>query len=93
MTEFARAMLAAGHVDVLASDNHGDRRSLVTACTWLDEIGAAAQADILTRENPALLLAGAPLRAVPPVSLHKGMFERLRELIFGSRRPAGEPVP
>ena len=29
MTEFARAMLGAGLVDILASDNHGDRRSLV----------------------------------------------------------------
>lgn len=91
MTAFARAMLAAGHVDILASDNHGDRRTLVTSSAWLAEIGAGEQAGILTRENPALLLAGVPLRPVPPVSFHKGMFERLRELIFGSsRRPAGE---
>ena len=35
MTEFARAMLGAGQVDILASDNHGDRRTLATAVAWL----------------------------------------------------------
>ena len=86
MTEFAREMLGAGQVDILASDNHGDRRSLATAVVWLTEIGAAAQAGILTSENPALLLAGGPLRHVPPVSFQRGMFDRLRELIFRSSR-------
>ena len=91
MTEFARAMLGAGQVDILASDNHGDRRSLATAVMWLTEIGGATQAAILTSENPALLLAGGRLRPVPPVSFQRGMFERLRELIFRSSRntPAG----
>lgn len=86
MTEFARTMLGAGQVDLLASDNHGDRRSLATAVLWLTEIGADMQAGILTTENPALLLAGEPLRSVPPVSFHRGMFDRLRELIFRSSR-------
>ena len=91
MTDFARAMLGAGQVDILASDNHGDRRSLATAVMWLTEIGGAAQASILTSENPALLLSGEPLRRVPPVSFQRGMFDRLRELIFRSSRntPAG----
>jgi protein-tyrosine phosphatase len=86
MTEFARAMLGAGLVDILASDNHGDRRSLATAVLWLSEIGAEAQAGILTSENPALLLAGGPLRPVPPVPFQRGVFDRLRELIFRSSR-------
>lgn len=86
MTEFARAMLGAGQVDVLASDNHGDRRSLATAVLWMTEIGAEAQAGILTNENPGLLLAGEPLRRVPPVSFQRGMFDRLRELVFRSSR-------
>jgi protein-tyrosine phosphatase len=94
MTEFARAMLGAGQVDILASDNHGDRRSLATAVMWLTEIGGATQAAVLTSENPALLLAGGPLRRVPPVSFQRGMFERLRELIFRSSRktPAGGTI-
>lgn len=88
MTDFARAMLGAGQVDILASDNHGDRRSLATAVLWLTELGAGGQAAILTAENPERLLAGARLRAVPPVSFQRGMFERLRELIFGTTRRA-----
>lgn len=46
----------------------------------------------MTSENPALLLAGAPLRAVAPVSMHRGVFDRLRQLLFrSSRRTASEP--
>jgi protein-tyrosine phosphatase len=86
MTEFARAMLEAGQVDILSSDNHGDRRSLAFAVTWLTEIGGGAQAGILTAENPALLLGGQSLRPVPPLQFHRGVFERLRELIFSSLR-------
>jgi hypothetical protein len=49
---------------------------------WMSEIGAANQASIMTSANPQLLLAERPLQPVPPVSFHRGMFERLRELIF-----------
>jgi protein-tyrosine phosphatase len=79
-------MLAAGQVDVVASDNHGDRRSLATAVLWLAENGAELQSGILTSENPALLLAEEPMRPVPPVSFQRGVLDRLRELIFGSSR-------
>ncbi|HEY5545208.1 MAG TPA: CpsB/CapC family capsule biosynthesis tyrosine phosphatase [Gemmatimonadaceae bacterium] len=88
MTEFGRAMLGAGQVDIIASDNHGDRRSLATVLLWMSEIGADAQAGILMRENPALLLAGGSLRPVSPVSFQRGMFDRLRELIFRPSRRA-----
>ena len=92
MTDFAREMLAEGHVDILASDNHGDRRSLATAVAWLTEIGAADQAAVLTADNPRLLLNDQPLRIVPPVAFNRGVFERLRELIFrpSRRTPAGD---
>lgn len=89
MTDFARAMLAAGQVDILASDNHGDRRTQAVAVTWLSEIGGEEQARLMTNENPALLLAGAPLRPVKPVSMHRGVFDRLRQLLSrSSPRPA-----
>jgi len=88
MTDFARELLGAGHIDILASDNHGDRRSLATAVLWMTEIGAGPQASIMTTENPQLLLAERPLRPVPPVSFHRGVFERLRELIFRPPQPA-----
>ena len=92
MTDFAREMLGAGQVDILASDNHGDRRSLATTALWLTEIGAAQQAAILTTDNPAFLLNDRTLTPVPPVSFERGVFERLRELIFKTSRrtPAGD---
>ena len=86
MTEFARAMLSAGLVDILASDNHGDRRTLSTAMMLLAEFGAESQAKLLTTENPARLLSGEELEPVPPVSFQRGVFDRLREMIFGSTR-------
>lgn len=92
MTEFARSMLTAGQVDILASDNHGDRRTLASAILWLSEFGAEEQSQIMTTENPALLLEGRELRPVPPVSFERRLMDRLRELIFGTARrsPAGQ---
>jgi protein-tyrosine phosphatase len=94
MTELARAMLGSGQVDIIASDNHGDRRTQSTAILWLGEFGAQAQAVLLTSENPARLLAGEAMQAVPPVQFHRGVFDRLRELIFrpSGRSPAQGPT-
>lgn len=92
MTAFAHRMLSAGRVDILASDNHGDRRSLSVAGAWLAEFGAIEAARILADENPARLLAGEPLRPVPPVSLHGGVLDRLRQLLFPSSRTASEAI-
>jgi protein-tyrosine phosphatase len=80
MSEFARAMLEAGLVDVLASDNHGDRRSLSTARAWLEEIGAGTQGEMLTSTNPQRVLRDEQLLPVTPVRFEKSMFQRLREL-------------
>ena len=85
MTTFAREMLSRGLVDMLASDNHGDRRTLSTARAWLQEIGAAAQAELLTGENPGRLLRNEALSPVPPVRFEQGVFDRLRTLVFGRR--------
>jgi protein-tyrosine phosphatase len=88
MSQLARAMLSAGQVDVIASDNHGDRRSQAIAVLWLSEFAREGQAELLTAENPALLLAGNHLRAVPPISFERGIFDRLKEMLFGSRQSA-----
>lgn len=90
MTEFARAMLGAGLVDILASDNHGDRRTLSTALVWLADFGAESQAAILTNENPARLLSGEDLLPVAPVTFQRGVFDRLRELITRGVRSSDE---
>lgn len=83
MTRLARQMLEEGLVDCIASDNHGDTRSLHTASRWLEEIGAVQQAALLTDTNPGRLLADEPLLPVPPVRLDRGVLGRLRELVFG----------
>jgi len=79
----ARALLGAGLIDLLASDNHGDARSLRPARDWLLELGAAEQAAQLTTRNAAHLLAGTPLEPVAPVAVDPGMLNRLRALLLG----------
>ena len=85
MTELAKDLLAAGLIDCLASDNHGDRRSLAAARVWLEEMGADEHAHILTHSNAARVLANEPPIPVPPLPLGRGVIHRLRELLFGRR--------
>jgi protein-tyrosine phosphatase len=77
----ARGMLSEGLIDILASDNHGDERSLAGANEWLIEIGAPDAARLLTTVNPGALLSDQRLIPVPPVRLESGMFARLRVLL------------
>lgn len=86
MSGLARAMLEEGLVDCIASDNHGDGRTLLAAKLWLEELGADEQAHLLTAANPGRLLADEPIIPVAPVALRRGVFGRLKELVFG-RRP------
>jgi protein-tyrosine phosphatase len=76
----SRSLLQAGLVDLLASDNHGDRRSLATARDWLLEVATPEHAELLTRTNARRLLDSAPLLPVPPLSRTHGIFGRLRQL-------------
>jgi protein-tyrosine phosphatase len=86
MCRFARLLLEEGLVDCIASDNHGDRRSLNSARRWLVEIGATEQAQLLTHTNAQRLLDGQPLLPVAPIPhVDRGMLGRLREL-FTSRK-------
>lgn len=88
--DLARTMLAEGLIDILASDNHGDQRSLAAARDWLIEIGATDAAQLLTNVNPGSLLSDQRLVPVPPVRLDRGMFARLRDLL-GLKR-GGTPL-
>jgi protein-tyrosine phosphatase len=81
MGRLAHALLAGGLVDMLASDNHGDTRSLLAARRWLEEMGATEQAEVLTTENPRRLLAGEPLLPVAPIVAQRGFMDRLRSLL------------
>ena len=81
----AMSLLERGLVDLLASDTHGDRRALLPARQWLIELGAEDTADLLTRRNAGHLLADEPLEPVPPIERRRGMFDRLKELLLGTR--------
>jgi protein-tyrosine phosphatase len=85
MADLAADLLEEGLVDVLASDTHGDSRSLVTALAWLTDMGATEQAELLTGGNAGRLLAGEPTIRVPPLPRERGMIGRLREILFGRR--------
>lgn len=78
--ELARAMLGEGLIDILASDNHGDSRSLASACAWLEERGADEQITLLTSANAERLLADEEMIAVPP--LRTSFMNRVKRL-FG----------
>ena len=88
--DLARSMLAEGMIDILASDNHGDQRSLAAAHDWLIEVGATDAALLLTTVNPGSLLSDQRLVPVPPVRLERGVFTRLRELLKLKR--GGSPL-
>jgi len=84
MSRFARQLLEEGFVDCIASDNHGDARSLNAARQWLLEIGADEQAELLTHTNADRLLHGQPMLPVMPIPrVEAGMLGRLRKLFLG----------
>jgi protein-tyrosine phosphatase len=82
LSTLAEELLAAGLIDVFSSDTHVDSRSLGFARGWLSEVAPAETVELLTRENARRLLAGEPLHPVAPIKLHRGMFQRLRELVL-----------
>jgi len=79
--ELARQLLADGLADVIASDNHGDARSLALARRWLGEHGGEEAAELLTRTNPERLLRNEPMLPVPPVKVRSGILARLRAVL------------
>lgn len=89
----ARTLLEEGLVDCMASDNHGDRRTLAAARDWLVELGAEEEARLLTAINAGRLLAGEPMLPVAPIPRASSMLGRLRELMFGGRGRAPRSRP
>jgi protein-tyrosine phosphatase len=77
----ARDLLAAGLVDIIAADNHGDDRMIGTAYRFLCESGGSSQADFLARRNPAAILADEALETVPPLAFKTGLLDKLRNLL------------
>lgn len=80
--DLARQMLEQGLIDILASDNHGDHRSLATARDWLLERGAREQVELLTSVNAGNVLRDEDTVPVPPLS--SGFFGRIKRLFTSS---------
>lgn len=77
-SDIANDMLARGLIDILASDNHGDHRSLAAARVWLADRGAKEQLELLTNRNAELVLGDEDPLPVPP--LQAGLMQRFRQL-------------
>jgi protein-tyrosine phosphatase len=83
--ERARALLTLGLGDIVASDNHGDSRSVLTAVEWLRSHGGAIQAQLLAFDNPAAILADRPLQPVPPLRIRRSWYGALKAFVVGGR--------
>lgn len=82
--DFARQMLSLGLIDILASDNHGDQRTLKGAHDWLTERGASLeQLDLLTHINAERVLRDEDPVPVPPLKSVRGTFHKLRSIFRG----------
>jgi protein-tyrosine phosphatase len=79
----ARALLEAGLASIVASDNHGDARSVAVAFEWLKAHGGAFQAELLAFENPHAILKDKPLRPVPPLRVRRSMYTKLKDFLVG----------
>jgi protein-tyrosine phosphatase len=78
--ERARRLVEAGLADILAADNHGDSRMLLSAWQMLEEHGGRTQAHLLVSRNPAAILQDDLTEEVPPLPLKASLLERLRRL-------------
>jgi len=83
--ERARSLVAAGCAGIVASDNHGDRRTVFAALEWLERHGGARQARLLAEENPAAILADEPVAFVPPFQMRRSLFSQFKDFLVGGR--------
>jgi protein-tyrosine phosphatase len=79
----ARQILQAGLADVLAADNHGDRRAMPTGIDYLTGAGAPDVALRLALENPLAVIEDRDLKEVAPVKLEETLMERLKRFVKG----------
>lgn len=83
MGALAVSLLEEGLVDCIASDNHGDSRSLAFARDWLEARGGAEQARLLTHTNAARLLADELPLPVAPIRKERGVLSRIKRALRG----------
>jgi protein-tyrosine phosphatase len=76
--DMGRKLIQEGLCHVLAADNHGDRRLLLTGRRYLEERAGKETAHWLTTENPKAVLEDRDMAAVAPVKLKMRLGERVR---------------
>lgn len=82
-SRLARKLLEEGLIDCIASDTHGDTRSLAMARDWLEAIDAHEQAELLCTINARRLLnREAVLPVLPIPETDKGMLAKLRGMFM-----------
>jgi protein-tyrosine phosphatase len=79
----ARALVAAGLADILAADNHGDDRTILTGRKFLEAQDGGRQAELLTVKNPRAILDDKPLTDVQPLEIRRSWMQRIRQLLEG----------
>jgi protein-tyrosine phosphatase len=83
--ERARSLVAAGCAGIVASDNHGDRRTVFAALEWLERHGGPQQARLLATDNPAAILADEPVAPVPPFRMRRSLFTQFKDFLVGGK--------
>jgi protein-tyrosine phosphatase len=78
-----RELLEHGLGDIIAGDNHGDRRTVAAGFKFLAEQEGAPQAELLTVTNPGAILRDEPLQTVPRLRIKQSLIQRLRVLLEG----------
>jgi len=76
--DMARRLVEEGLAAILAADNHGDGRSLVTGRRFLEERGAPEAAEWLTVTNPRAVLQDRPVALTPRARIKTGIAEKIR---------------
>ncbi len=83
----ARRLVARGLADLIAADNHGDRRSLRRAVEFLGRRGGNGdRADhavrLLTHFNPLAVVNDWDLESVPPLPIAERLADRMWRFVF-----------
>lgn len=78
--ERARRLLAEGLADVIAADNHGDRRSLRAGVEYLTRRHQEDAAQMLAVFNPGAIVADRALSEPSPVRLRGALWDRVRQI-------------
>ncbi len=74
----ARLLTSRGLIDMTASDNHGDERTVSFAKRFFDESGYSTTGLMVCETNPRALIEDRELEEVAPVNLKEGWWSRLK---------------